>query len=105
MIALTHMVWTFDEQLAAEVEEIDLVLAGHDHDYGVKCVSRIEVILIIISAIWDLIISLGEDLKDELMRLIKKVSVYVKMYHNTGFVLCYALIFRRPTNLFFDNNL
>ncbi len=33
------MIWKFDEQLAAEVEEIDLVLAGHDHDYGVKCVS------------------------------------------------------------------
>ncbi len=39
MIALTHMVWKHDEQLAAEVEEIDLILAGHDHDYGTKCVS------------------------------------------------------------------
>ncbi len=42
VIALTHMVWPFDEQLAKEVEEIDIVLAGHDHDYGKKCVSSLN---------------------------------------------------------------
>ena len=36
------MVWPFDEQLAKEVEEIDIVLAGHDHDYGKKCVSSLS---------------------------------------------------------------
>lgn len=36
MIALTHMRWPNDERLAREVEGVDLVLGGHDHDYAVK---------------------------------------------------------------------
>ena len=36
MVALTHMRWPNDEKLATEAEEIDLILGGHDHDYGVK---------------------------------------------------------------------
>ena len=39
MIALTHMRWPNDELLAREVDGIDLVLGGHDHDYGVKQVT------------------------------------------------------------------
>ncbi len=36
MIALTHMRWPDDEELAEKVQEIDLILGGHDHDYTVK---------------------------------------------------------------------
>ena len=36
VIALTHMRWPNDMRLAREVSEIDLILGGHDHDYGVK---------------------------------------------------------------------
>ena len=36
MIALTHMRWPNDNRLAEEVDEIDLILGGHDHDYTVK---------------------------------------------------------------------
>lgn len=36
VIALTHMRWPNDEKMAAEVPEIDIVLGGHDHDYGIK---------------------------------------------------------------------
>jgi 5'-nucleotidase len=39
VIALTHMRWPNDEKLAAEVSEIDLILGGHDHDFGVKLVN------------------------------------------------------------------
>ncbi|ELT96847.1 hypothetical protein CAPTEDRAFT_120927 [Capitella teleta] len=33
IIALTHMRWPNDIRLAQEVEDIDLILGGHDHDY------------------------------------------------------------------------
>lgn len=33
VIALTHMRWKNDEILAKSVDEIDLFLGGHDHDY------------------------------------------------------------------------
>ncbi|XP_029639791.1 5'-nucleotidase isoform X1 [Octopus sinensis] len=36
VIALTHMRWPNDERLAEEAEHIDLILGGHDHDYGLK---------------------------------------------------------------------
>ena len=36
VIALTHMRQPNDEKLCNEVEEIDLVLGGHDHHYAVK---------------------------------------------------------------------
>ena len=36
VIALTHMRWPNDTRLAEEVDEIDLILGGHDHDYTVK---------------------------------------------------------------------
>ena len=36
IIALTHMRWPNDIRLAEQVEEIDLFLGGHDHDYGKK---------------------------------------------------------------------
>ena len=39
IIALTHMRWPNDTHLAEEVDEIDLILGGHDHDYGLKQVS------------------------------------------------------------------
>ena len=36
VIALTHMRWCNDIRLAENVEEIDLILGGHDHDFGYK---------------------------------------------------------------------
>jgi len=36
VIALTHMRWPNDVRLAENVEEIDLILGGHDHDYGCR---------------------------------------------------------------------
>ncbi|TPP67772.1 putative salivary ecto-5'-nucleotidase/apyrase [Fasciola gigantica] len=38
VIALTHMRWPNDIRLAKEVPEIDLVLGGHDHNYGCETV-------------------------------------------------------------------
>ena len=38
IIALTHMRWPNDIRLAEQVDEIDLILGGHDHDYNVKVV-------------------------------------------------------------------
>ncbi|XP_019629124.1 PREDICTED: uncharacterized protein LOC109473631 [Branchiostoma belcheri] len=39
VIALTHMRWPNDVRLAEEVEEVDLILGGHDHDYDVRKVN------------------------------------------------------------------
>lgn len=39
VIALTHMRWPNDIRLAENVEEIDLILGGHDHDYGCKLIN------------------------------------------------------------------
>ncbi|THD28102.1 Snake venom 5'-nucleotidase [Fasciola hepatica] len=36
VIALTHMRWPNDRLIAQNVPEIDLVLGGHDHNYGVE---------------------------------------------------------------------
>lgn len=36
VIALTHMRWPNDIRLAEEAENIDLILGGHDHEYGLK---------------------------------------------------------------------
>jgi len=36
VIALTHMRWPSDIRLAENVPEIDLILGGHDHDFGIK---------------------------------------------------------------------
>lgn len=36
IIALTHMRWNNDVRLQRQVPEIDLILGGHDHDYGIK---------------------------------------------------------------------
>ena len=38
VIALTHMEWRDDVRLAECVSEIDLILGGHDHQYGVQVV-------------------------------------------------------------------
>ncbi|VDP75607.1 unnamed protein product [Echinostoma caproni] len=38
IVALTHMRWPNDIRLAREVPEIDLVLGGHDHNYGFETV-------------------------------------------------------------------
>lgn len=40
MIALTHMRWPNDIRLAEEAENIDLILGGHDHEYGLKEVDK-----------------------------------------------------------------
>lgn len=40
MIALTHMRTPNDCRLAANVDEIDLILGGHDHVYEIKKVSN-----------------------------------------------------------------
>ena len=39
VIALTHMRWPNDTRLAEDVEEIDLILGGHDHDFGCRQVN------------------------------------------------------------------
>ena len=39
VIALTHMRWPNDIRLAQLVPEIDMILEGHDHEYGVKDIS------------------------------------------------------------------
>ncbi|KAL3859708.1 hypothetical protein ACJMK2_009913 [Sinanodonta woodiana] len=39
VIALTHMRWPNDRRLAESVAEIDIILAGHDHDYNVELVN------------------------------------------------------------------
>jgi len=44
VFALTHMRLPNDELLAAKVPEIDLILGGHDHTYGVKKVNDILVV-------------------------------------------------------------
>ena len=36
VVALTHMRWPNDVRLTQEVPDMDLVLGGHDHGYGVK---------------------------------------------------------------------
>uniref|UniRef100_F6SKP5 5'-Nucleotidase C-terminal domain-containing protein n=3 Tax=Ciona intestinalis TaxID=7719 RepID=F6SKP5_CIOIN len=36
VIALTHMRWPNDIRLARMVPDIDIILGGHDHEYGVK---------------------------------------------------------------------
>lgn len=36
IIALTHMRWVNDERLQRQVPEIDLILGGHDHEYGIR---------------------------------------------------------------------
>ncbi len=41
MIALTHMRMPNDIRLAENVQEIDLILGGHDHDYDIVLVSSI----------------------------------------------------------------
>lgn len=39
IIALTHMKWINDVRLAENAGGIDLILGGHDHDYGIKMVN------------------------------------------------------------------
>ncbi|XP_065261954.1 mannosylglucosyl-3-phosphoglycerate phosphatase-like [Emys orbicularis] len=39
IIAMTHMKWINDIKLAQNTQRIDLVLEGHDHDYGIKKVN------------------------------------------------------------------
>ena len=36
IIALTHMRWNNDRRLAACAKHVDLILGGHDHNYGVE---------------------------------------------------------------------
>ncbi|XP_067652872.1 mannosylglucosyl-3-phosphoglycerate phosphatase-like [Haliotis asinina] len=40
VIALTHMRWPNDQRLAEMVPDIDIILGGHDHDYGVEMVNN-----------------------------------------------------------------
>ena len=40
VIALTHMRWPNDIRLAENVEEIDLILGGHDHDLGYRLINN-----------------------------------------------------------------
>ncbi|XP_043833537.1 mannosylglucosyl-3-phosphoglycerate phosphatase-like [Dromiciops gliroides] len=39
IIAITHMKWTNDTRLAQKAEGVDLILGGHDHEYGIKKVN------------------------------------------------------------------
>ncbi|XP_078337101.1 mannosylglucosyl-3-phosphoglycerate phosphatase-like [Crassostrea virginica] len=44
IIALTHMRWPNDRLLAEQVPGIDLILAGHDHDYGIEIVNDTNIV-------------------------------------------------------------
>ncbi|CAB1320119.1 unnamed protein product [Coregonus sp. 'balchen'] len=44
VIALTHMRWRNDIRLASESNGVDLILGGHDHEYGVLEVSGILIV-------------------------------------------------------------
>uniref|UniRef100_A0A4W3K413 Snake venom 5'-nucleotidase-like n=1 Tax=Callorhinchus milii TaxID=7868 RepID=A0A4W3K413_CALMI len=44
VIALTHMKWSNDIRLAKHSQGLDLVLGGHDHDYGIKEVNGILIV-------------------------------------------------------------
>jgi len=44
VIALTHMRWPNDIRLAENVEEIDLILGGHDHDFGCREINGRKVV-------------------------------------------------------------
>lgn len=44
VVALTHMRWHNDVRLAAQAAGIDLVLGGHDHQYGVREVNGVPII-------------------------------------------------------------
>ncbi|XP_067851404.1 trifunctional nucleotide phosphoesterase protein YfkN-like isoform X1 [Heptranchias perlo] len=39
LIALTHMKWSNDIRLARNTDGLDLILGGHDHDYGTKVIN------------------------------------------------------------------
>uniref|UniRef100_A0A2K6G2M8 Ecto-5'-nucleotidase n=1 Tax=Propithecus coquereli TaxID=379532 RepID=A0A2K6G2M8_PROCO len=40
VIAITHMKWGNDTRLAQRAEAVNLILGGHDHDYGIKKVNE-----------------------------------------------------------------
>ncbi|XP_048735520.2 mannosylglucosyl-3-phosphoglycerate phosphatase-like isoform X3 [Ostrea edulis] len=44
IIALTHMRWPNDRLLAERVQDIDIILAGHDHDYGLEIVNNTNIV-------------------------------------------------------------
>ncbi|XP_063043095.1 5'-nucleotidase-like [Engraulis encrasicolus] len=44
VIALTHMRWPNDARLATEAKDVDLILGGHDHDYGVREVNGVWIV-------------------------------------------------------------
>ncbi|XP_051525905.1 trifunctional nucleotide phosphoesterase protein YfkN-like [Myxocyprinus asiaticus] len=44
IIALTHMRWHNDIRLAKESKDVDLILGGHDHEYGVQEVNGILIV-------------------------------------------------------------
>uniref|UniRef100_A0A8C5KQG2 Ecto-5'-nucleotidase n=1 Tax=Jaculus jaculus TaxID=51337 RepID=A0A8C5KQG2_JACJA len=39
VVALTHMKWGNDTRLAQQARSLDLILGGHDHDYGIRKVN------------------------------------------------------------------
>ena len=41
VIALTHMRWNNDRRLTEHSQYIDMVLGGHDHNYGLEYVSQL----------------------------------------------------------------
>lgn len=44
IIALTHMRWPNDRLLAERVPGLDIILAGHDHDYGLEIVNDTNIV-------------------------------------------------------------
>ena len=44
IIALTHMRWSHDIRLAMEAKSLDLILGGHDHEYGAREVNGIWIV-------------------------------------------------------------
>ncbi|XP_038621776.1 mannosylglucosyl-3-phosphoglycerate phosphatase-like isoform X1 [Tachyglossus aculeatus] len=39
VVAITHMKWANDARLAQKAQGVNLILGGHDHDYGIKKVN------------------------------------------------------------------
>lgn len=44
IVAVTHSRMPFDDELASKVDELDLILAGHDHSYSHRTINGITII-------------------------------------------------------------
>lgn len=53
VIALTHMRTPNDIRLAENVDEIDLILGGHDHVYEIQKVSNIPISIFLLKNVFN----------------------------------------------------